>query len=560
MRAPLGATARHSAARPASTASDSAPGKAWNSVTCAGMKLRSGGKCARRSASSHACVAASSIKVRISGSESGSPAAMRASLAPPAALARRMGGGEDAAMALLLQSLPLVALLALLGSGRAGPVGACLAALAVAVPAVQASLPPGASLPAFLAVEALRGAYLALQPVGVVAGGLLFYAAVAGGERPEARPATAARVFGVTLPMGAFLESVTGFAVGAVFALGALRGMGIGGAAAVALSVQALVLVPWGGLGPGTALGAVLAGVPAHDVALAAVWPNAAWLLLLGPVMWSLSGRAGVPVPGRERSAQLGMLAAIAALLVLCNLVLPFEVAGVVATGPVAVRALWRADPPRDRGAALGTAAPYLLLTACLLLARLWTAAPAFRPYADLPGFPLTHVAVVLWLVSAALLLRLPDGALRALAALRRAAWPALAMLLYVVFGRVMAGSGGAAALAAAAAASLGPLAPYAIAPLGLLAGMVTGSNVGSNAALMPVQAALGWASGLPEALAPGVHNFAGGAGAGISAGVLAMLCALVADGTRPGRVWPLLLPSMALVVLLGGIAVRVLR
>jgi lactate permease len=89
-----------------------------------------------------------------------------------------------------------------------------------------------------------------------------------------------------------------------------------------------------------------------------------------------------------------------------------------------------------------------------------------------------------------------------------------------------------------------------------LLSGMVTGSNVGSNAALMPVQAALGRAAHLPEALAPGVHNFAGGAGAGMSFGVLALVCGLLGDGTRPGQVWRLLVPSMVMVVVLGCSAV----
>jgi lactate permease len=106
---------------------------------------------------------------------------------------------------------------------------------------------------------------------------------------------------------------------------------------AAALSLQALVLVPWGGLGPGTALGAALAGLPAQSVALVAAWPNAAWLVLLGPVLWSLSARAGVPVPPPERVAQLAMLAVIGALLVACSLLLPFEVAGILATGPVVV-------------------------------------------------------------------------------------------------------------------------------------------------------------------------------------------------------------------------------
>lgn len=464
-------------------------------------------------------------------------------------------------MILALQALPLVLLLALLGTGRAGPVTACLAALAAAVPASLVSLPSAAALPGLLAAEGLRGLFLALQPVGVVAGGLLFHAAVSGPAEDAAarRPPSPARVFAVTLPMGGFLESVTGFAVGAVFALTALRGMGIGGAVAAALAVQALVLVPWGGLGPGTALGAALAGVPAQQVAMVAAWPNAAWLVLLAPLLWALSARAGVPVPPREKAVQLGMLLAVAALLLVANAALPFEVAGIVATGPVLAWALWRADPPRDLRAALQAAAPYLLLTACLLLARSWHGAPAFRPFPELPALPLTHVAVVLWLVAGALLLRRADGAARAAAALRRAARPALAMLLFVVLGRILAGGGAAGALAAAAAAALGPVAPYAIPPMALLAGLVTGSNVGANAALMPLQAGLGEAAGLPPALAPGLHNFAGAAGAGMSVGVMAMLCGLLADGTRPAQVWRLLLPSMALVLGLGVAALALL-
>ena len=41
-----------------------------------------------------------------------------------------------------------------------------------------------------------------------------------------------------------------------------------------------------------------------------------------------------------------------------------------------------------------------------------------------------------------------------------------------------------------------------------------------------------------------------------MSVGVLALVCGLLADGTRPGQVWRLLAPSMALVVALGCAAV----
>ena len=463
-------------------------------------------------------------------------------------------------MTLLLQAAPLLALLLLLATGRMGPLAACGVALALAVPAIAVSLPEGANLLGFLGDATLRAAFLALQPMAVVAGGLLFHAAVQQSADGAARQANAARIFAVTLPMGCFLESVTGFAVGAVFALAALRAMGIGGAVAVALSLQALVMVPWGGLGPGTALGAVLAGVPAQDAVALTAWPNAAWIFALTPVMWWLQARAGVTVSGREKAMQALMLAVLGVLLVALHPILPFEVIGVVASGLVTIWALWRADPPRDLKAAFGMSWPYLLLTIALLGARLVPDPPALRPFAELPAFPMTHVAVVLWLVSAGLLLARGDAWARAGAALKRAQKPALAMLLYVTLGRWLAGSGVALALATALTAGKGDFAAYAMVPLGFASGFITGSNVGANAALMPVQAALGQVLGLPVLLAPALHNFAGAAGAGMSIAGTAMLCALLADGTRPVQVWRLMLPSIALVLLCGTLALILMR
>lgn len=463
-------------------------------------------------------------------------------------------------MTLALQAAPLLLLLALLASGRASPIAACGLALAAAIPAVLVSLPANVALPGFLAHETLRAAFLAFQPIAVVAGGLLFHAAV---ERPvgEAhRAPSAARVFAAVLPVGVFLESVTGFAVGAVFALSALRGMGIRGAVAVALALLSQVMVPWGALGPGSALGAALAHVPAQQMVALVAWPNAAWILTLAPLVWWLQARAGVPVPPREKLMQALMLAAMAALLVGLHAILPFETVGMVASGTVAVWALWRADPPRDPRAALFAGWPYLLLTACLLAARWVPEPPAWRPYGDLPGLPLTHVAAVLWLVGLGLLLAQPNGLARMIAALRRARRPAISMLLYVTLGRWLAGSGVALALAQALIEGKGDLAAHAIVPMGFLGGFITGSNVGGNSALMPMQVALGQALGLPELLAPALQNFAGAAGASMSIAATAMLCLLLADGTRPVQVWRLLWPSMALALLSGTLALILLR
>ena len=74
---------------------------------------------------------------------------------------------------------------------------------------------------------------------------------------------------------------------------------------------------------------------------------------------------------------------------------------------------------------------------------------------------------------------------------------------------------------------------------------MVTGSNVGSNAALMPVQKALGLAAGLPPLLAPGVHNFAGAAGAGMSFGVTAMVCGELLAAASVMVIVPLYVPAV---------------
>lgn len=455
-------------------------------------------------------------------------------------------------MRLALQALPLLLLLGLLVSGRAGPVPAVLAALVAALPAVAMAVP--APLP-FLAEQTARGAYLALMPILIVAGGLLFHAAVARQRASPRRDRVPRRIFAATLLAGAFLESVAGFAVGAVFALAALRGLGLGGAPAGAMALLSLCLVPWGGLGPGTALGAMLTGLPAQDLAAATALPNALWLPLLGPVLWRLCAAAGIAVPAREKLLQAATLAVMAAGLVLAHRLLPFEIVGLAVTGLPLLLWLWRLDPPADGAAwraALGRLAPYAALTLALLAARAVPSPPAWTPFADLPGLPLTHVAVVLWAVGLVLLLlrEAPLALLRG--ALVRAKRPALAMLLYVVLARWLAGAGIAAALAAALAGALGPAAPYAVPVLGLVGGMVTGSNVGSNAALVAVQSALGEASGLPPLLAPALHNFAGAAGAGMSFAVTALVCGLLADGTRPVQLWRLLAPSLAAVLLIG--------
>lgn len=466
-------------------------------------------------------------------------------------------------MTTALQAAPLLLLLALLLSGRASPPVACLVALAATIPAIAVSLPAGAGLGAFLAEEALRALFLAAQPIGVVTGGLLFHAAAAGTPRSIETAPDPRRVFVACFLAGTFVESVTGFAVGAVFALASLRGMGLRGPVAAGLALLSLCLVPWGGLGPGTALGAALAGQPAQAFAFATAWFQVPWLLALVPLGWALMRRAGLMVSPAEAATQMAMMALLGALLLAAHVAGPFEAAGILATGPILLWALWRQDPPRDAAAcwtAAAVLAPWAGLAGALLLARSWQGAPAWQPYPALPSVPVTHVAVVLWCAAGLLLWRLPDGGMRARAALARARRPVVAMLLYVLLARWLAGSGAAAGLAQALEAALGGLAPFAMPPLGLLAGLVTGSNVGSNSALLPVQVALAAAAGLPALPAAALHNFAGAAASGMGFAVVALVCGLLGDGTRPVQVWRLMWPSFAAILVVGWVGVALMR
>ena len=132
-------------------------------------------------------------------------------------------------------------------AGGAGGAGAGIAGSLV-------SLPADTGYVAFLADEAERGSFLALQPIGVVLGGLLFHAAVQGrGDAAERQSATPRAIFTATLLMGVFMESVTGFGVRRDSrwrrcADGAAR------LPAAALVLLALCLIPVGRVGARTAL------------------------------------------------------------------------------------------------------------------------------------------------------------------------------------------------------------------------------------------------------------------------------------------------------------------
>jgi lactate permease len=445
---------------------------------------------------------------------------------------------------LLIQSLPLLLLVGLLALGRATPPVAAAAALAASLPAIALTLP--GSLGGFLAMATLQGAWLALAPIAVVTAGLLFHGAVARPAAAAPVPATRSMLFATAFLAGPFLESVTGFAVGVVFALGQLRAAGLRGPAAIAVGLYALLLVPWGGLGPGTFLGAALAGVDVGAMARANAWLTAAWLPAMLAIFWRLAGALGLPGDAATRARELAWVLALGGLLVGAHSMLPVELCGIAATAPLllARHRARLADPAAGRAAL-----PYLALTAALLGSHLlpglgpWLTAAEIRPFPGLPGIAMNHAAVVLGAVAAALLAMRADAPHVMRAALSRARRPALAMLLFVVLARWLAASGVAGSLAGALACAAGTAAPFTAPVLAGAVGFFIGSNVGSNSATMPLVAALAAGSALPPALLPAIQNFCGSACTMLSAPALALGFGVGGERADPAAVWRLLWP-----------------
>ena len=178
-------------------------------------------------------------------------------------------------MVLFIQALPLLALVVLLGTGRASAPVACGVALVMTVPAAVLAVPAGAEAGAWLWLYGLssasQGLWLALIPVGIVLGGLVFHDSVR--PRGEQAPSDANAVdtlFTGAFLLGGFTETVTGFGVGTVFALSAFRRVGVTGQAAAAIAIFSQLLIPWagdvGGRRPGRAGAAGSGGAQCADI------------------------------------------------------------------------------------------------------------------------------------------------------------------------------------------------------------------------------------------------------------------------------------------------------
>lgn len=469
-------------------------------------------------------------------------------------------------MTTTLALLPLLLVLGLLASGRTGALIAGLAGLGATL-AVSALLiwPQGpAAVAALWRREVPAGAWLAWQVIAIIATGMFFHRCTlvrGGGAAGDTHKATARQLWPVCFLLAPFAESVTGFGVGYIIAVAALRRLGLGGVTALVLGLYSQSLVPWGALATGTTVGATLAGYTPGELGLGSALlqvPIHVFYLLL---YWRFAHQAGIAIPTAQKIDDVAWTVLLLGLIWLANRHTDVEIAGAAPLALLLALRFWRDERPdmAHLRAALHRNAPYVALTIALcatrlapplrdLLKSLW----ALKPYDNQPAFAPLY-APGFWLVAIGLVVllaaRAPVG--RAVIDTARGAWRACAVtLLFVVMAELYVGSGMAQQIAAAMHAAAGRTAVLGVPLFAGVGGFLTGGGSAGNAMLMPMVTALAKAVAVDPRWVAAVQNSVCTnltmlSPIRVSMGV-GLLAHSVSDAQLYRRAWPLALPPLA--------------
>ncbi|MDP1837521.1 MAG: L-lactate permease [Reyranella sp.] len=472
-------------------------------------------------------------------------------------------------MTTLHSLLPLLLVIALLASGRVSALVAGLAGLAATL-AASATLVMGSAdvggadaVAALVRREVPAGLWLSWHVIAIVVAGVFFHRAnqaraTAGSEGTI--EATPRRLFSVCFLLAPFAESVTGFGVGYIIALAALRRLGIGGLPALLLGLYSQSLVPWGALAIGTTVGATLAGLTPNELGLLCALLQIPIHLLYLALYWRFAREAGLPVPTAQKLDDLAWTALLLGLVWLVNLASDVEIAAAAPTAFLLALRYWRDERPglAQAQATLRASAPYVALTLALCATRLVTPLRdllkplwALKPYDNQPAFA-PFYAPGFWLlaigVAVVLIARAPLG--RVVAEAARGAWRASAVTLaFVLMAEFYVGSGMATAIAEALRAAAGRGAALGVPLFAATGGFLTGSGAAANAMLMPMETALAHALALDPAWIAAVQNSVTANLTMLSPIRVSMGAAILAlsasDAVLYRRAWPLALPPL---------------
>lgn len=462
-------------------------------------------------------------------------------------------------MQLTLALLPLAVVFGLIATKRVSIANAGLlgAAVALAIAAADVGLAATA--------EALaRGLWVAWFAISIILTGLFFQRtalaaspdvfAVGGTGEDDGRR----RAFAAVFLLGVFVESASGFGLGAVAAAAVLRASGLASGRAAGLALLSLALVPWGALAIGAGVAAGLAELPITAIGVASAELSIPVVLAALALFWTWA-------PGPMRPAVLLeetlWIAGLLGLLWLANVVGVVDVAGVIAAGALfALR--WAIDRSRGRTPlSAGPFAGFAVLIVALRLAPGVTpaleAVASPQPWGDLPPFPLVAHASF-WLIVAAVAYGAWKGlsggriAKEAGAALRAGWIPTAVTAGYVVLGEGMSATGAPQTIANAIASAIGDGAPYTGPVFAALAGWLTGSNAAAHGMLIDLQAAIGQAAGGDRLAAVATQNVVASAFTMLSPMRVALVAAALGLVGAESRIVARLAPFALAVLIVG--------
>ena len=464
-------------------------------------------------------------------------------------------------MSTFLALAPLLLVLGLLASGRAS-------ALVAGSAGLVATIVVSGAAPALLAREVPAGLWLSWQVIAIIAAGMFFHrctemreaargASAGSGSVVEATPR---RLWPVCFLLAPFAEAVTGFGVGYIIALAALRRLGIGGLPALLLGLYSQSLVPWGALATGTTVGATLAGMTPNELGLASAVLQVPIHILYLLLYWRYAREAGLPVSTAQKIDDAAWTAVLLGLIWLMNRHADAEIAAAAPTAFLLTLRFWRDERPdlaRLKSALIANA-PYVALTLALcatrlvpplrdLLKPLW----AFRPYDNQPAFAPLY-APGFWLISIGVIVvvtvRGPLG--RVLRDTAKSAWRSCAVTLaFVVMAQLYVGSGMAQQIAEALRAAAGPGALTGVPLFAAVGGFLTGGGSAANAMLMPMVIALAhtlaadpaWVAAIQNSVCTNLTMLSP---IRVTMG-LALLALALPDSALYRRAWPLALPPL---------------
>lgn len=306
-----------------------------------------------------------------------------------------------------------------------------------------------------------------------------------------------------------FMESVTGFGVSLIIGLPLTLAFGFTAYQAALITLMGIVIGPWGSMGPGTLLGAELAGETLTDLGVATAVVNIPSVVISGVVTAFIASRA-VKVRGAKRLGYLGIGAVsglMLALLVLgTNLVFGTPVAGAVAAAVMSIGWLLVVRKGKLRPGPGGSLVPYAVLVGGTIAGQLISSVVAVEWLAEVIASPALYAFAGVGVAIAQY--RQPvDG----LAGNAFRLWlnTGVPTALYILFGVVMQG-GHIAETLAQSLAGLGDGYIFLMPAIGALGGYMTASGTGTNAMFGPTQVAVGGQLDIHPQWSMALNNAAG--------------------------------------------------